>query len=57
MPPRLTSRGFLHDPGYGSDRWHNPVFTALRLEPWRVQVMLGEEYPRGALTGTVWTAD
>jgi general stress protein 26 len=43
--------------GYGSDRWHNPVFTALRLEPWRVQVMLGEKYPRGALTGTVWMAD
>jgi general stress protein 26 len=42
--------------GYGPDRWRNPLFTPLRLEPWRVQVMRGEEYPGGALTGKVWTA-
>jgi hypothetical protein len=40
--------------GYGPDRWRNPIFTPLRLEPWRVQVMRGEEYPRGELTGRVW---
>jgi hypothetical protein len=40
--------------GYGAERWRNPVFTPLRLEPWRVQVMRGEEYPRGKLTGRVW---
>ena len=40
--------------GYGEERWRNPVFTPLRLEPWRVQVMRGEEYPRGTLTGAVW---
>lgn len=40
--------------GYGSERWHNPVFTPLRLDPWRVQVMSGSEYPLGELTGRVW---
>jgi hypothetical protein len=40
--------------GYGPEQWRNPVFTALRLEPWRVQVMLGQEYPSGRLTGRVW---
>jgi hypothetical protein len=40
--------------GYGPERWRNPVFTALRLEPWRVQVMTGDQYPAGELTGRVW---
>jgi hypothetical protein len=40
--------------GYGEDKWRSPVFTPLRLEPWRVQVMRGEEYPTGELTGRVW---
>jgi hypothetical protein len=40
--------------GYGPDKWRNPIFTPLRLEPWRVQLMRGEEYPRGQLTGRVW---
>jgi hypothetical protein len=40
--------------GYGPSRWQNPIFTPLRLEPWRVQVMRGEEYPRGDLRGRVW---
>jgi hypothetical protein len=40
--------------GYGPDEWRNPVFTPLRLEPWRVQVMLGAEYPSGDLAGRVW---
>lgn len=43
--------------GYGSGRWRNPVFTPLRLEPWRVQVMRGEEYPSGELRGSVWRAE
>jgi Pyridoxamine 5'-phosphate oxidase len=42
--------------GYGPDKWRNPIFTPLRLEPWRVQVMRGEEYPLGELTGQVWRA-
>jgi general stress protein 26 len=42
--------------GYGPDEWRNPIFTPLRLDPWRVQVMRGEEYPLGTLTGTVWRA-
>jgi hypothetical protein len=42
--------------GYGPDRWANPVFTPLRLEPWRVQVVRGDAYPAGDLTGAVWRA-
>jgi hypothetical protein len=42
--------------GYGADKWRNPVFTPLRLEPWRVQAMSGDQYPRGDLTGRVWRA-
>ena len=40
--------------GYGPDEWRNRIFTPLRLEPWRVQVMSGQEYPGGNLTGRVW---
>jgi hypothetical protein len=40
--------------GYGEEKWRSPVFTPLRLAPWRVQVMRGEEYPLGRLTGSVW---
>jgi len=40
--------------GYGEEKWRNPVFTPLRLEPRRVQVNRGSEYPRGELTGRVW---
>jgi hypothetical protein len=42
--------------GYGEDEWRNPVFTPLRLVPWRVQVMTGDNYPAGELTGRVWRA-
>jgi hypothetical protein len=40
--------------GYGPDRWRAALFTPLRLNPWRVQVMPGAEYPVGRLTGWVW---
>ena len=40
--------------GYGLERWRNPIFTPLRLSPWRVQVMSGDQYPSGELTGAVW---
>jgi hypothetical protein len=40
--------------GYGAERWVNPLFTPLRLSPWRVQVMRGGQYPSGELTGRVW---
>jgi hypothetical protein len=43
--------------GYGDEQWRNPIFTPLRLAPWRVQIMRGEEYPRGELTGQVWRAN
>jgi Pyridoxamine 5'-phosphate oxidase len=42
--------------GWGEERWRSPIFTPLLLEPWRVQVMRGEEYPSGELTGRVWRA-
>ena len=42
--------------GYGAERWHHPLYAPLRLEPWRVQVMRGEAYPSGELTGRVWRA-
>jgi mannose-6-phosphate isomerase-like protein (cupin superfamily) len=31
------------------------VFTPLRLEPWRVQVVTGDQYPHGRLTGASGT--
>ena len=31
-----------------------PGFTPLRLDPWRVQVVAGSEYPFGDLTGRIW---
>ena len=40
--------------GYGPGEWREPLFTPLRLEPWRVQVMTGDAYPAGDLTGRVW---
>jgi uncharacterized pyridoxamine 5'-phosphate oxidase family protein len=42
--------------GYGEDEWRSPAFTPLRLEPWRVQVITGDTYPLGDLTGRVWRA-
>jgi hypothetical protein len=43
--------------GYGPEEWRAEIFTPLRLEPWRVQVMRGQEYPVGKLTGGVWHSD
>jgi hypothetical protein len=43
--------------GYGPERWRNPIFTPLRLEPWRVQVVRGEAYPLGDLNGRVWRSE
>ena len=42
--------------GYGPERWRSELFTPLRLEPWRVQVMRGDQYPLGELAGRVWRA-
>jgi hypothetical protein len=47
-------RAIVRLAGYGPDEWRNAIFTPLRLEPWRVQVMCGQEYPSGDLTGSVW---
>lgn len=38
--------------GYGTPR--SPEFTPLRLDPHRVQVVLGQEYPFGDLVGRIW---
>lgn len=43
--------------GYGPAQWRNPIFTPLRLTPWRIQVMRGDQYPVGELTGRVWRGD
>jgi uncharacterized protein YndB with AHSA1/START domain len=40
--------------GYGPEEWRAELFTPLRLEPWRVQVVSGDAYPAGDLTGRVW---
>jgi Pyridoxamine 5'-phosphate oxidase len=42
--------------GYGEEEWRSPVFTPLRLVPWRVQVITGDNYPRGDLVGRIWSA-
>jgi len=42
--------------GYGADEWRSEIYTPLRLDPWRVQIMRGTEYPVGDLTGAVWRA-
>ena len=39
---------------YGAQRWDNPLFTPVRLDPWRIQVVAGAEYPSGDLAGRVW---
>jgi uncharacterized pyridoxamine 5'-phosphate oxidase family protein len=41
--------------GYGSPR--SPDFTPLRLDPYRVQVVAGDEYPFGDLVGRIWRRD
>lgn len=40
--------------GYGPEEWRAEIYTPLRLDPWRVQIMRGAEYPVGNLTGQVW---
>ena len=40
--------------GYGPQEWRSPLFTPLRLDPWRVQVVAGAAYPTGDLVGLVW---
>jgi hypothetical protein len=42
--------------GFGADGPDNPLFTPLRLDPWRIQVMRGEEFPVGNLAGRIWRA-
>ena len=42
--------------GYGPLKWNGPSYSALRLEPWRVQVMRGEAFAAGDMTGRVWHA-
>jgi general stress protein 26 len=48
-PPPL---GYDLVQGYGS--LDNPIFTPLRLDPYRIQVLRGEEYPWGNLTPRIW---
>jgi uncharacterized pyridoxamine 5'-phosphate oxidase family protein len=41
----------------GGERWESPLFTPLRLDAWRVQVMRGSEFPSGNLAGRVWRTE
>lgn len=41
---------------FGMDSPRNPMFTLLRLEPWRVQVLRGEEFPQN-IQPRLWRAE
>lgn len=43
--------------GYGQEGIHHPLFHVLRLEPYRVQILRGEQLARGDLTPRVWRRD
>lgn len=43
--------------GFGDETIHNPLFTPLRLDPWRIQIMRGEEFPMGNLVPRMWRAN
>ncbi len=43
--------------GYGMDGINNPLYAPLRLDPYRVQIMRGEEYPFGNLVPHMGRAD
>ncbi len=42
--------------GFGWEGPQSPIFTPLRLDPWRVQIMSGAEFPSGNLTPRMWRA-
>ena len=43
--------------GFGLDGPRNPIFTPLRLDAWRVQILRGEEFPFGDLVPRMWRAE
>lgn len=43
--------------GFGYEGPQNPIFTPLRLDAWRVQIMSGTEFPYGNLVPRMWRAD
>jgi hypothetical protein len=42
--------------GFGPEGPRSALFTPLRLDPWRIQVMHGREYPMGNLVPRMWRA-
>ncbi|MGH8932854.1 MAG: pyridoxamine 5'-phosphate oxidase family protein [Egibacteraceae bacterium] len=42
--------------GFGPDGPRSALFTPLRLDPWRIQVLRGEEYPMGNMVPKKWRA-
>ncbi len=53
-PPPL---GWDPSPFYGPEEWRSPIFQPLRLDAWRVQVVLGEAMWKGDYYGRIWRAD
>jgi hypothetical protein len=43
--------------GFGEEGIRNPLFTPLRLDAWRVQIMSGKEFPLGNLVPRMWRGD
>lgn len=43
--------------GFGDARWENPLFTPLRLDPWRVQFLLAEQVAALDLVPRTWRKD
>lgn len=42
--------------GFDPERTRNPLFTPLRLDPWRIQIMNGEGFPFGDRELRMWRA-
>lgn len=40
--------------GFGEEKWDNPLFNPLRLDPWRIQFLLAEQLAALDLTPRTW---
>ena len=43
--------------GFGDEKWDNPLFNPLRLDPWRVQFLLAEQVATLDLRPRTWRTD
>ncbi len=39
---------------YGDEQWNNPLFNPLRLDAWRVQILLGTQLAKQDFTPRTW---